>query len=86
MLSTSDLSKIINKLTVVSSSDIFSVKPINAVSIKVLTLAPPLFPFPMLEILSLILYASLPNGVPSRGFTKISFLVLVNLWITTGIS
>jgi|GEM_PF-6430216 len=73
MLSTSDLSKIVNKLTVISSSDIFSVKPINAVSIKVMTLAPPLFPFPLLETLSLILYASLPKGVPNLGVTKSLF-------------
>ena len=45
----------VSKLTITSSSEIFSATPITIVSTKDITLAPPLLPFPLLEIFNLIL-------------------------------
>jgi hypothetical protein len=40
----------------------------------VITLAPPLLPFPLLFMASLILYVSLPKAVPAFGLTDNSLL------------
>lgn len=81
ILSTSPLSKIVSRLTIISSSEIASAYPINVVSTSEITLAPPLLPFPLLVTLRRILYASLPKGVPSLGVLTRVFQDSINLSI-----